>query len=114
MKVNAVYFFAVPHMHLDLKQLVTLNRTSPVETFVSHYTDTCAVSLFESREQPYIKAVDKDNNNNNPLYVCFSPMSLGCDLRGGTVKAKVGHEELTMYCGRLGMKNSPCTVVDWA
>ena len=73
----------------------------------------CAVSLLESREQPYINAMDKDNNNNS-LYVCFSPMSLGCDLRGGTVKAKVGHEELTVCCGRLGMKNSPCTVVGWA
>lgn len=75
--------------------------------------DTCAVSLSVSREQPYIKAVDKDNNN-NLLYVCFSPMSLGCDLRGGTVKSKVGQDELTMYCARLGMKNSPCTVVNWA
>ena len=67
--------------------------------------------------------MDNDHNDGSPLYVGFSAMSLGCGLRGGTVNAKVGCDQLTMHCVCLGMKNSPCrlgmknslcTVVDWA
>ena len=46
---------------------------------IQNHMPVCAVSLLESREQRYIKAMNNNNNNiinNNNMYVCICSLSL--------------------------------------